>query len=257
MSDIIDDIIGSSVELNTEKKEEKPEVKEEPKEEAPKISDLENLSEKTEDNVPLKKFMSEKNARREAEAKAKELESEITKLRENPYKSNEDIKVDVKTLSEKHDISEEVLRDILQASYTLSKDKIKQELEAEFNPKLAELENIKRDKARESFETTFNKHLANTLKDMPEYANLVDEADLKDWVRSGKYSNITLPQLIENKYGKFVAGKKTTESYTPAKEVVVPEPEKMTDEDWVNIDKNPELKKKWQASLEDRLRKYM
>lgn len=225
--------------------------------EAPTLETLETLSEKSDDAIPLKKFMAEKNARREAEAKAKELEAEITKLRENPQKTKKELSIDISSLSEKHNIDEEVLRDIVEASYSLSKDKIKQELEQEFTPRLAELDAIKQEKARNSFEQTFSSQLETTLQAMPEYSNLIDKEDLKDWIKSGKYSKLTLPQLIEEKYSKYLTGRKTTETYTPHKEVYIPEVTKMTNEDWGQIESNPELKKKWKDSLEDRLRKFM
>lgn len=258
------DITSLSTELSVEPKESKPteETKSvETKEVATKpeetIESLESLSEKTDDAIPLKKFMAEKHARRDAEAKAKELETELAKLRENPAKSVQEIKVDVRTLSEKHNIDEEVLRDILQASYTMTKDKVKEELEQELNPKLAEFEKIKKEQVRNEFEAKFSNLLDNSIKEMPEYANLIDKDDLKQWVRSGQYSKLSLPQLIELKYGKFVGAKKTIETSHAAKQVELPDVTKMTDEDYINLDKNPELKAKWKSSLEDRLRKYM
>lgn len=265
MSEI--DITSLSTELSVEPKESKPEEtpKDEPtvetKEVATKpeetIEALENLSEKTEDAIPLKKYMAEKHARKDAEAKAKELEVELAKLRDNPYKSNQDIKVDVKSLSEKHNIDEEVLSDILNASYSMTKDRVKEELERELNPKLAEFEQIKKEKVKNEFESKFSTLLESSLKEMPEYADLIDKDDLKTWVRSGQYSKLSLPQLIEQKYGKFVGAKKTIETSHAAKQVELPDITQMTDEDYINLDKNPELKAKWKNSLEDRLRKYM
>lgn len=265
MSDL--DITSLSTELSVEPKESKQtespkeETVVEAKEVATKPEDtieaLESLSEKTEDAIPLKKYMVEKHARRDAEAKAKELEAELVKLRENPYKSNQDIKVDVKTLSEKHNIDEEVLSDILNASYNMTKEKVKEELERELSPKLAEFEQIKKEKVKNEFETKFNSLLESSIKEMPEYADLIDKDDLKTWVKSGQYSKLSLPQLIEQKYGKFVGAKKTIETSHAAKQVDLPDVTQMTDQDYINLDKDPELKAKWKSSLEDRLRKYM
>lgn len=256
----IEDIISSSVELNTEKTEpEKEEVKEvEQKQPEETLETLETLSEKSEDVVPLKKYMAEKNAKRDAEHKAKELEAELTKLRENPHKSSEDIKFDVKSLAQKHDISEEVLSDILNASYNLTKDKVKAELEQEFTPKLAEFENIKRDKERQEFETKFSIVLEQSLADMPEYSNLVDKEDLKQWVKSGQYSKLTLPQLIEQKYGKFVVGKKTIETSHASKQVESIDTSKpLSDEQYLKLDTDPNLKKEWAEGLIERAKRMM
>lgn len=217
------------------------------------IESLESLSEKSDDAVPLKKFMAEKNAKRDAENRAKELEKELAQLRSNPTKTSDEINYDVSSLSEKHGIDAEVLSDILNASYSMTKERVKQELEQEFNPKLAELESIKKEKAINTFEDTFNKQLSQSLETMPEYANLVDKDDLKDWIKSGKYSKFTLPQLIEEKYSKFVAGKKTTESYTPSKEVSQVDVYNIQEEDWAKINTDPSLKKKYSDSFAERM----
>lgn len=261
----IEDILSSSVELSAEtantvetveaKEEEKP-LEELPQKET--IESLETLSEKTDDSVPLKKYMAEKNAKRDAEAKAQQLEAELTQLRNNPYKSNQDIKVDVKSLSEKHGIDEEVLSDILNASYNMTKEKVKSELEQEFTPQLAELDKIKRDKEKQDFETKFNNLVDASIAEMPEYANLVDKDDLKQWVKSGQYSKLTLPQLIEQKYGKFVVGKKTLESSHASKQIEKPDTSKpLTDDQYLKLDTDPELRKEWAGSLIERAKRMM
>lgn len=260
----LEDIISSTVELNTESTTEptKEVVAEEPAKEEIKpqetLETLETLSEKSEEVVPLKKYMAEKNAKRDAEHKAKELEAEIAKLRENPYKSNQDIKVDVQSLSEKHGIDAEVLSDILNASYNMTKEKVKAELEQEFTPKIAEFEQIKREKEKQDFESKFNNLVEQSLVEMPEYSNLVDKEDLKQWVKSGQYSKLTLPQLIEQKYGKFLVGKKTIETSHASKQVELPDTSKpLTDEQYLKLDTDPELKKKWADSLIERAKRMI
>lgn len=268
MPKLMEEILSSSVELNTEKqiepeKESIAKVEETPKEETLKVPEetlevLETLSEKSDDVVPLKKYMAEKNAKREAEHKAKDLEVEIAKLRENPYKSNQDIKVDVQSLSEKHGIDAEVLQDILNASYNMTKEKVKAELEQEFTPKLAEFEQIKREKEKQDFESKFNNLVSQSLNEMPEYSDLVDKDDLKTWVKSGQYSKLTLPQLIEQKYGKFLVGKKTIESSHASKQVEMPDTSKpLSDEQLLKLDTDPELRKKWAEGLTERMKRMM
>lgn len=221
------------------------------------IESLEQLSEKAEDRVPLKKYMEEKRARKELEEQASALAEELQRLR-NSGGTEREINYDLSRLSEKHDVSEDVLRDIVEASYLINKDRLKAELENDINPKLAEFEEMKRDKQKQSFEAKFNVLLKESLEEMPEYTDIIDKDDLKTWITSGQYSKLTLPQLIEQKYGKFVGTKKSIDGgYTPGREPQVPSVENMTDKDWENIDNNPDLKNKWQGSLEDRLRKYM
>ncbi len=218
------------------------------------LEHLETLSEKTDDAIPLKKYMAEKNAKREAENKVKELQAELEKARSAPKSQT---LANIKAISEEYDINEDVLNAILNASYTMTKEKVREELEAEFSPKLAEFESIKRENSQKDFETKFNGMLSNTLAEMPEYKDLVDADDLKQWVKSGNYSKLSLPQLIEQKYGKFVQGKKTIEQGHSAKEVEVADVSNMTDADYMKLDSDPALKEKWAKSLPDRLRSIL
>jgi len=258
-----EDILGSAIELNVAKEEKVAEetkveeTKVETKTEAETLESLENLAEKADDAIPLKKYMAEKNARRDVEAKARELEAELTALRNSPL-SKDEVKLDVRSLSEKHNIDEEALRDILQASYNMSKEKIKAELEREINPKLAEFETLKKDKEKQAFEAKFANHLELVLKDMPEYTELIDQNDLKTWIKSGQYSKLNLPQLIEQKYGKFVVGKKSIESgYNASRETEMPDMKNLTDKDYARLETDPEFKKEWAKGLPDRLRSYL
>ncbi len=262
----IEDVTSLSTELSVEEPKETveapaetaPEEKVEESTPSETIESLESLAEKTDDSVPLRKFMSEKDKRRAAEQKAATLEAEIAKLREDPYKSNADVKMDVSKLAEKHGIDEEVLADILKASASLTKEQVRKDLEEEFKPILAETAQIKKEKEAANFESKFSALLTKTLEEMPEYATLVDKDDIKSWVRSGQYSKLSLPQLIEQKYGRFIPGKKTLEQAHSSKTVEMPDTTKpLSDDDYLRLDKDPELRKKWADGLQDRLRKYM
>jgi len=252
-----EDIMSLSTELSVEEtaQDTHEEVDDTPQGEP--IETLESLSEKAEDRVPLKKYMEEKRARKETEEKFQVIAQELERIR-NSGASNREVNYDLSQLSEKHNVDEDVLRDIVEASYVINKDRLKAELENDINPKLAEFESMKQEKQKQNFENTFNKLLTESLTEMPEYSDVIDKEDLKTWIASGKYSKLTLPQLIEQKYGKFIGSKKSIDGgYTPGREAVVPSPENMTDKDWVNIENDPALKDKWKGSLEDRLRKYM
>jgi hypothetical protein len=265
---MLDEILSSSVELNTEIKtesnnEEVEKVEEAPKVETPKapeetIEALETLSEKSDDVVPLKKYMVEKNAKRDAEAKAEALEAEIAKLRENPSLSNSSVQVDLDALHEETGVDKDILTSILRASYNMTKNEVKAELEKEFMPKLAEMEQIKREKEQQEFNNKFNSMVEQSLAEMPEYVGLVDKDDLKQWVKSGQYSKLTLPQLIEQKYSKFVVGKKTIESSHASKQVEKADVSKpLTQEQYLQLDNDPELRKEWAESLTERLKKVL
>lgn len=230
------------------------ETKLEKKEET--LESLEEESLKTADKVPLKSMLNERGKRREAEDRVAELERELTRIRESGQNSSETV-FDVRSLSDKHGIDEDVLSDILQASYTLTKSKVKEEIEKEIAPKLAEAESIKREREAQTFNDKFQNLLNETLSQMPDYKDLVDSDDVKDWVRSGKYSKLTMSELLEKKYSKFIPGKKSIESGISVKEVETPKLDKMTVEDYARLEKDPEFKKKWSEDLENRLRNYM
>lgn len=252
-----EDILSLSTELSVEEtaQDTHEEVDDTPQGEP--IETLESLSEKAEDRVPLKKYMEEKRARKELEEQAQTLAQELERIR-NSGANNRQVSYDLSQLSEKHNVDEDVLRDIVEASYAINKDRLKAELENDINPKLAEFESMKQEKQKQNFENTFNSLLNESLEEMPEYSDIIDKDDLKAWITSGKYSKLTLPQLIEQKYGKFVGSKKSIDGgYTPGRESVVPNPENMTDKDWANIENDPALKDKWKGSLEERLRKFM
>lgn len=252
-----EDIMSLSTELSVEETAQETPVETEEAPEGEPIETLEALSEKAEDRVPLKKYMEEKRARKELEEQAQTLAQELERIR-NSGANNYQVSYDLSELSEKHNVDEDVLRDIVEASYAINKDRLKAELESDINPKLAEFESMKQEKQKQNFENTFNKLLNESLSEMPEYADVIDKDDLKTWITSGRYSKLTLPQLIEQKYGKFVGSKKSIDGgYTPGRESSLPNPENMTDKDWTNIENDPALKDKWKGSLEDRLRKFM
>jgi hypothetical protein len=248
---------GSPEEIKTEEAEapvvEKTE--EAPKEDEVSIEDLAGpLPETKSDAIPLKKYMSEKNARKEAEAQVKDLQKAILDNANDKALDSDAIR----ELSQKHDISEEALRDLIKVSSNATRAQVKKEIEDELSPQIQELETAKAERAQRDWNKKFNTAVSNTLTDMPEFTELVDKDDIKDWVQSGKYSKLTLPQLIEQKYGKYVKGKKSMDGdYAPAREHEIPDVHNMTDGDYANLDKDPALKAKWKEGLEDRLRHIM
>lgn len=207
---------------------------------------------RTDESVPLRKYMDEKKAHKETEARAKELEAELEAIRNQP--KSKETAYDVKALSDKHGIDEEVLSDILNASYTMTKQKVREELESELSPKLAKLDAIENDKKAQDFNTKFENMVAETLNELPEYAGIIDKDDLKDWVLSGKYSKLSMAQLVEQKYSKFVTGKKTLESSNPSREQTTVDINNLTEADWARMDSDPSLRKQYNDNFEDRMK---
>lgn len=220
------------------------------------LDSIAKLAERNDESVPLRKYMDEKKARKEVETRAKELEAEIEALRNKP-KGLEKTVYDVKALSDKHGIDEEVLSDILNASYTMNSEKIRKELENELSPKLAKLDEIENANKTNDFNVKFESIIAETLNELPEYANIIDKNDLRDWVLSGKYSKLSMAQLVEQKYGKFVQGKKTLETSNPSKEATQVDISNLTDEDWNRMNNDPELRKKYSENFGDRLKSLL
>ena len=239
-----------------------PEVKEEtpaPAEAKPEQKDEVTLGELASepkenkaDSIPLKKYMEEKNARKQAEAKAKELQDAID------ASSGDDTldKAGIKELSEKHGISEDVVKDLIKMSAKATRAQVKAEIEEELSPQMEEIEKSRADKAQAEFDTKLTGAIDAVLKDSPEFADAVDREDVKSWIQSGKYSKLTLSQLMEQKYGKFVKGNKKPieDDYKPDRTGDLPDTSKMTDEDYLRLDKDPALREKWAKDLPNRLR---
>lgn len=228
------------------------EVKPEPKDEVTLGELASEPKENKADSIPLKKYMDEKNARRQAEARVKELQDAI----DEASGDNTLDKAGIKELSDKHGISESVVKDLVKMSAQATRAQVKAEIEEELSPQMEEIEKSKAEKAQAEFDAKLGGAIDAVLKDSPEFADVVDREDIKSWIQSGKYSKLTLTQLVEQKYGKFVTGKKKPieDDYTPDRTGDLPDTSKMTDEDYLRLDKDPALREKWAKDLPNRLR---
>lgn len=149
------------------------------------------------ENVPMARLNKEINRR-------KELEREIAELKANPPKSAVEINASIKQLAEEHNVDPEFL-DKFAAS-------VRSQLEDSFDERLRPLTEKKQAKEREDkFTNLYNK----TLAEMPEFGEVVNGEVIKQLAFNPANANKTLPQLLEETYGKFVVGKKSIETTTP------------------------------------------
>jgi len=195
--------------------------------------------------VPEAVFLEEKNTRKEL---AKELK-DIKKLLEDGA-SRKEVSADVKEIAEEFGLDEEAINKLISKVGQVTKAEYDKEIEAKLRP-LQE-----KDRA-ESFDKTFNEHYDKLMEALPEYKNLANREVIKVLASDPKNANKTFAKILEDSYGHLVAGKKTIET-TQARGGVSDSPidfnrAKKDMEYYKEIMASPELKKKYNESLIDRI----
>ncbi len=218
---------------------------------------LEAEPKKDDDRVPLNKYMEEKRARRDAEAQAETLQAEISKLKVAGMSGNmpiTEVNEQLRKLAEEHNVDETFLTKLVSTVRTATKSEIKEELEKDYNPKLAKLEQERKlEQAEKKFDAIFSK----SLKDMPEYDGVVNKEVIKALAFNPANGKKTLPQIIEEAYGSAIQGRKSIESSHPSREAETPNIVNPTKEDWEKIEADPKAKEDWSKSTEQTLRQFM
>lgn len=193
------------------------------------------------DSVPLAKYMEEKNTRKELENRIKELEAKGTP-------SNKDLSA----LAEKYGASPELLVE-LESRFD---SKLSSATEERLKGLLPELESIKAERNAEKFEKTFKDMWDVALANSPEFTDVADIEIIKSLVKQPENHSLTLTQLIDKTYGKFIQGKKTIETTQGGKSVETTDIDfnDMSDENWEMVKSNPDLKEKYNAHILKNLR---
>lgn len=235
----------------TDTAETKVETKEEVKTEtAPETVGEIQKDEQEKPTVGLDKYLDEKSARKDAEARADVLAQEIEALKNDPAKSKVEVEQDIAELAKAHNIDEEFLQKLATSVHA----KAKKELEAEFLPKINKVnaENAA-DKVEKKFSTLFEK----TLDELPEYKGVVNRDVVKKLALDPTNAKKTLPQILEEAYGNAVTGKKTMETGATGAKTEKIDFSKVTSSDLDRINADPALKKEHNAYMEQEVRKYL
>lgn len=206
------------------------------------IEDL--LSEEKDDRVPLKTFL-------ETKKEKKALEREISELKEQVKKgaTKSEINSDLKSIAEKYDVDAGFLEELSTVIYSKAKQEADEVLQAKLKPIEA------KDRA-DRIEKIFSVHFEKAMEELSEYKDVVNREVIKELSLLPQNAKKTFSQIIEDTYGKTVSGKKTMETSTPrgGKDASY-DPSRMNDPVYFKeVMANPELKKKYNDGLVDRLR---
>jgi len=225
----------------TEISEEETEASEEtPKETSAEPTIEETIGEQPDDRVPLKTFLEIKNEK-------KALERELKRVRSSAQQgaTKSEIRADLQAIADKYDVDVDFLTELSSTIYS----KAKEEAETAIKPVLEK-------EAKERVDKALTENINKALEVMPEYEGVVNKDVLKSLARLPENKNKTFQQLIEETYSKTVTGKRTMETSTPrgGKELVYDESRINDPEYFSEVMASPELKKKYNDSLVDRLK---
>lgn len=174
-----------------------PEVTDAPKEETVgEALEIPEAEMPKEDTVSLKKYMTEKNAR-------KELEAQLQALQDAPNRTSKQVSTDLKALADEHNVDVDFLEKLT--------DTIEARNEAKTEAKLQPLREKER---QEKIETAFSSAYDRTMALMPEYAHVVNRNVIKTLSLDPANKNKTFTQIIEEAYSSAIGGKKTVERAT-------------------------------------------
>lgn len=158
----------------------------EPKKESPKP-----------DVVGLDKFLDIKKENKELKKALKELEAKIA-----DGDDIDEIEDDASDIYEQFpDVDKKFIKAVVRQAEKVAESK----LEAKFKP----LEDAQKET---DFTKVFNKYFKDAVEKMPDYADIVNKDVIKSLASQKSNANKTLPQLIEETYGKAIGGKRTVES---------------------------------------------
>jgi hypothetical protein len=209
------------------------------------IESLLNKEEEKDDRVPLKTFL-------ETKKEKKSLEKEISSLKEQIKQgaTKAEISSDLKGIAEKYDVDANFLEELSTIIYSKAKSEADEVLSSKLKPLEA------REKA-ERIEKIFSENFNKVMEDMPEYKDVVNRNVIKELSLLPQNAKKTFYQIVEETYGNTVTGKKTMETSTPrgGKETSYDESRMASDPKYfAEIMANPELKKKYNDGLMDRLK---
>lgn len=225
----------------TEISEEETEASEEtPKETSAEPTIEETIGEQPDDRVPLKTFLEIKNEK-------KALERELKRVRSSAQQgaTKSEIRADLQAIADKYDVDVDFLTELSSVIYAQAKG----DAEEVIKPVLEK-------EAKERVDKALTENINKALEVMPEYEGVVNKDVLKSLARLPENKNKTFQQLIEETYSKTVTGKRTMETSTPrgGKELVYDESRINDPEYFSEVMASPELKKKYNDSLVDRLK---
>jgi len=171
-----------------------PEVVEAPQEETVAEALAVEPATPKEETVSLSKFMKEKKARQDLEAKLEELS--------RAPRTDKQVSTDIAALAAEHNVDVAFL------------ERLTETIEARTEEKLKPLREKER---QEKIEQAFSNAFDRTMALMPEYSQIVNRNVIKTLSLDPANANKTFAQIIEEAYGTAIGGKKTIERTTVAR----------------------------------------
>lgn len=225
--------------------EPKEDPKVEPKEEPiveKTIEETLKVEDKKERTVPESALLKQKSEKKALAKELKELKNSI----EDGAKSGE-IGKTLDEISEKHDVSKEFLKDLIDA---LTPTDIDDKIDLRLKPL--------NDEARANkINTLFEKEYKRTLETMPEFKNIVNKDIVKSLTLDPANRKKTFSKIIEDAYGHLIIGKRTLEKTKPkgGNEAagIDYERAKIDTKYFKEIMANPAQKEKYNKGLADRI----
>lgn len=196
------------------------------------------------ETVPLPKYLDTKKENKALKAELAEL-----KAKKEEGASMREVATDLKSIADKYDVAPEFLSEFYEHIYAKAKGDVEETLQARLKP-------LEEKEKREKIDQAFEEHYAQVIEELPEYAKIINKGVIKSLSLLPENSKKTFQQIIEETYGKTVVGKKTMETSTPrgGKEVSL-DLSRMKDPAYFKeVMANPELKKKYNENLHNRIK---
>lgn len=196
--------------------------------------------------VPEAVFLEEKRERKELSKQVKEL----TKLIEEGG-SRKQVSADIKDIAEEFGLTEQAVSKLI--------DKVGERTKADYDKEIeAKLKPLQDKERSEKVEKTFNEHYDKLMESMPEFKNIANRDVIRTLSMDPKNANKTFAKILEESYGHLVTGKKTlekTQTRGGESESTIDIARARKDPAYYKeIMDNPELKKKYNEGLIDRLK---
>tara|TARA_R110000868_G_scaffold9504_2_gene47158 strand:- start:658 stop:1398 length:741 start_codon:yes stop_codon:yes gene_type:complete len=157
------------------------------------------------ETVGLDKFLELKKENKEMKRSLKDMEARISE-----GASTEEISSDIRSIAQEHDVDERFLRKLAST--------IKAETERDLDAKYADkLKPFEEREAREKLNKVFNEHYQIAMAKLgSDFDGLVDPEEVKELSQLPRNSNKTFSEIIENRYGSLLTGKRTIDTTRPA-----------------------------------------
>lgn len=203
----------------------------------------ETISDKKPESVPLAAFLELKKDNKELSKQMKELQKTI-----EAGATAKQVESDIKSIADAHNVDADFLDEFAAAIEKRAEEKVS-----------AKLKPLEEKEKQTKINAIFEEKFGQTIESMPEYKDIVNKEVIKSLSLDPANQNKTWRQIIEGAYGHLIVGKKTLESSTARggkddNQEVDFDKAKTDSKYFSEVMANPELKKKYNANLAERLK---